>query len=91
MSSSIAIRDHIDFQLIDAAFPHIGKKLQLLWGNPEFHDFVQRLEQDTRQGARAGFPADTLFALARLVLAHDAAFPDQAPSGSSIWGQSNYR
>ncbi len=91
MSTSIPIRDNTDFQLIDAAFPHIGKKLALLWGHPEFHGFVQGLEQGTRQGARAGFPADMLFALARLALAHDAAFPDKAPPGQSIWGQSNFR
>lgn len=91
MSSSISIRENIDFQLIDGGFPHVGKKLVLLWGHPEFHVFVQRLEQDTRQGARAGFPAEILFALARLVLAHDASFPDQAPSGQSIWSESNFR
>jgi hypothetical protein len=91
MSTSISVRDNTDFQLIEGAFPHIGTKLALLWGHPEFHSFVQRLEQDTRQGSRAGFPADILFAMARLVLAHDAAFPGQAPSGPSIWGESNFR
>ncbi len=91
MSESIAIRDSTDFQLVDGAFPHIGKKLELLWGQPEFHSFVQGLGQDTRERVRTGFPADILFALTRLVLAHDAAFPDQSPSGQSIWGQSNFR
>ena len=91
MSSSISIRDNTDFQIIDRAFPHIGKKLELLWGDTEFHRFVQRLEQDTRQGSRAGFPPDILFALARLVLAHDAVFPDQTPFGQSVWAQSNFR
>ena len=91
MSTPIPIHDNTDFQLIEAAFAHIGKKLALLWGHPEFHAFVQGLEQDTRQGSRAGFTADILFALARLSMAHDKAFPDQAPSGQSIWGESNFR
>ena len=91
MFTSTSIRDHADFQLINAAFPHIGEKLVLLWGHPEFHDFVQHLEQDTRQGARAGFSAEMLFALARLVVAHDAAFPDQTPPAGTIWGESNFR
>ncbi len=85
------IQDHSDFHLIDRAFAHVAQKLAFLWGSPEFHGFVEQLEQDTRQGARAGFPADVLFALARLSLAHDEAFPELAKAKPTVWSQSNFR
>lgn len=78
MPMSTRIQDHSDFHLIDRRFAHVAEKLAFLWGSPEFHGFAQQLEQDTRQGARAGFPADVLFALARLSQAHDEAFPELA-------------
>ena len=88
---SKSIQDNSDYQLIQAAFPHIGKKLELLWGYPEFRTFVEQLQQDTRQGSRAGFPAAILFALLNLVQVHEEAFPAAAPSKSSFWSQSNFR
>jgi hypothetical protein len=88
---SQVIQDNADFQRIHAAFAHIGTRLALLWGYPEFHVYVQQIQQDTRQGSRTGFPADVLFALLNLVQAHDDAFPALAPAGNSLWGQSNFR
>ena len=88
---SKSIQDNGDYQLIHGAFPHIGKKLELLWGYPEFHTFVEQLQQDTRQGSRAGFPAAILFALLNLVQTHDELFPAAARSKSSFWSQSNFR
>lgn len=88
---SKSIQDNSDFQRIQGAFPHIGKKLVLLWGYPEFHTFIEQLQQDTRQGSRAGFPAEILFALLNLAQAHDEVFPAAARSKSSLWSQSNFR
>ncbi|MEO8542681.1 MAG: hypothetical protein ABI434_03820 [Burkholderiaceae bacterium] len=89
--SSSAIQDNADFQRVNRDFAHVGKKLELLWGYPEFGRFVQQLQHDTRQGARAGFPAEIQFALLKLVLAHEDAFPALAQSKGSPWGQSNFR
>lgn len=89
--ASRVIQDNADFQRIQAAYAHIGDRLALLWGYPEFHVFVQQLQHDTRQGARTGFPAEILFALFSLVQAHDEAFPALTQQGSSPWGQSNFR
>lgn len=88
---STSIQGNSDYQSIQGAYPHVAKKLELLWGYPEFHTFVEQLQQDTRQGSRTGFPATILFALLNLAQAHDEVFPAVAKPKSSLWGQSNFR
>lgn len=85
------IQDLADFRLINGAFPHIGKKLAFLWGHPEFHHLIDELQQDRREGERAGFPANVLMALFTLELEHDKAFPDLARPETDIWNPGKAR
>lgn len=85
------IEDNYNFKVISVAFPHIGKKLALFWGEPEFNTLMASLQQDDRSGNRAGFPADVLMALHSLAAAHDAEFPALARVELDFWNQSKAR
>ena len=37
------IEDSQNYQLVNAAFPHIGRKIKLLWGYPEFVTMMLQL------------------------------------------------
>lgn len=41
-------------------YPHVLENLYLLWGYPEFLDYVRSITQDTRDEVRRGFPVDVL-------------------------------
>lgn len=69
------IEHNDNFKFINASFPHIGKKLKLFWGYPEFNTLMDDLQKDTRGGQRKGFPPDIIFALDNLDAAHGHAFP----------------
>ncbi len=69
------IENNINFQVINQAYPHIGKKLDLFWGCPEFNATMEHLQTDTRGGTRAGFPGPVLNALFMLAMEHEEAFP----------------
>lgn len=64
-----------DFILINTRFPHIGKKISFLWGDREFDKMMFGLMNDTRDGARQGFPKDVGRALLRLQMKHSTMFP----------------
>lgn len=79
------IDDNDNFKLINAAFPHIGKKLQLFWGHPEFVALMDELQQNKRGAKRQGFPMDIARALNDLDSDHSLAFP-KLTRKSDIWG-----
>lgn len=79
------IEEYADFQVINTAFPHLGKKIRLFWGNPEFVTLMLSLQQDTRGGKRAGFPGPVLLALMSLEEAHDVEFPKLKRKVLSGW------
>ena len=82
----MSIADNELFQVVNQFYPHIGKKIEFLWGNPEFNDLLNRLINDTRDGAREGFPKPVASALLRLSILHDAEFPQYVKHYSSdIW------
>ena len=86
------IKDMNDFKVINAAFPHIAKKLEFFWGEPEFNAFMDELQQNHRGNQpRAGFPADVLLALYSLAAAHDSAFPKLARKETDFWNLSKAR
>jgi hypothetical protein len=79
------IEDSKNYQLVNAAFPHIGKKIKLFWGYPEFVTMMLQLQTDTRGGKRQGFPGDVLFALMDLEEKHDIEFPHLKRQIISNW------
>jgi len=81
------IKANADFKLINDAFPHIGKKLQLYWGQPEFNTYVEGLQSDTSGTSRAGFPGAILMAILSLARAHDVAYPHLIHQPADIWGR----
>lgn len=85
------IQEMNDFKVINAAFPHIGKKLEFFWGEPEFNTLVDELQQNKRGDHRAGLPADILLALYSLASAHDSAYPKLARKDPDFWNLSKAR
>ncbi len=85
------IRDNPDFKLINNTFPHVGKKLEFMWGYPEFNQLIHDLQHDNREGKRTGFPMDLLMALFNLALAHDKQYPNLVRGESDVWTPSKAR
>ncbi|MDO8770957.1 MAG: hypothetical protein Q7K57_20060 [Burkholderiaceae bacterium] len=79
------IDDNDNFKLVNESFPHIGKKLKLFWGHPEFNALMDDLQHDTRGGQRTGFPPNIIFALHNLDSEHGHVFPKMARK-SDMWG-----
>lgn len=79
------IEDNVNFKVINVVFPHIGEKLKLFWGCPEFGPYIDSLQTDTRGGSRAGFPGVVLNALFMLTLDHDKEFPDLLHKQTDKW------
>jgi hypothetical protein len=64
-----------NFTLINDSFPHIGKKIRLFWGSPEFVALMDDLQQNKRGAQRQGFPMEIARALNQLDSEHRLAFP----------------
>lgn len=73
-----------DVSALYAAFPHL-EKLEKLWGSKDGRDFINALLNDTRGGTRQGFPAEHAVTILRLLLEHDALFPQFDDSTAPIW------
>ena len=73
-----------DFKVIDQAFPHIGSKIKLYWGQRQFATYMNELLHDTRGGTRRGFPSDVLTALGNLFDQHNKAYPPLLPK-ADVW------
>ncbi len=83
------LTDHSEFTVIRASFPKIAASLELLWGNPEFGQYIDKLFNDGRQGKREGFPEQTAIALWALARIHDVEFPQHAVRDSDTWPSSD--
>jgi len=79
------IEHNKNFILINEYFPHIGKKLKLFWGCPEFVALMDDLQQNKRGEQRQGFPMDIARALNNLDSEHSLFFP-KLTRKSDIWG-----
>ena len=79
------VEDSIYFKTVDAAFPNLGKKIKLFWGNPEFVTLMHELQHDTSERPRAGFPADVLMAIHELSIDHDTIYPQLARRDANLW------
>ncbi len=79
------IENNKNFAVINEAYPHLGRKLKLFWGCPEFNVLINELQTDTRGGSRAGFPGTVLNALFMLALEHEEAFPQLVRKQADQW------
>ena len=84
------LADNENFLLVNEQFPHIGRKLELLWGHKECADFLHSLFHDTRDGQRQGFPKPVASALFKLLVLHDELFPPKVAPGD-IWHPAHTR
>lgn len=75
-----------EYQLLQDKFPHIAKALLLMRGYPESALYITRLLEDSRGGARAGFPADVLSALLSIQDAHERLVKHDAEERNP-WGK----
>ena len=73
--SKKSIIDNEHFKLVNSRFPHIGKKIEFLWGEREFDTMINKLFSDTRGDTRQGFPLEIADALLKLMMLHDTEFP----------------
>lgn len=78
-------QENQSFKLVNDAFPNIGKSILLFWGHPDFHEFMEGLQQEKEGRNRVGFPPDVLKALFDLTSEHDETFPELAPHSTGIW------
>jgi hypothetical protein len=44
---------------IEKRFPHVAQKIVLMWGTPDFSEFLNKLMIDDR-GDRSGFPPEVI-------------------------------
>jgi hypothetical protein len=83
------LSDHVQFQTVCRHHPEIAANLELLWGNPEFAQYINRLFNDGRQGKRQGFAPEVAAALLWLEERHDQEFPQLAAKSTDIWPSSD--
>ena len=79
------IEDNEYFKTVDAAFPSLGKKIRLFWGNPEFVKLLDELLHEVKGVQRVGFPSEVLFALHELEQVHDLTYPQFARPDVNFW------
>lgn len=72
------IEDNANFIIVNASFPHIGNKIRLFWGYPEFVELMDDLQHNKRDKPRQGFPMDFARALDKLDTEHSLVFPELA-------------
>jgi hypothetical protein len=73
-----------NYQIIDARFPRIGRRLAETWGQVECVQYINELMNDKRLG-RQGFPPDVASALMMLSMNHDKEFPQFVVNTNDIW------
>ena len=77
-----------EYNLVNTRFPHIGEKLRWTWGHKECVEYIFRILNDSRDGARQGMPKDIASALFKLSLIHDENFPRE--TSSNKWDDNYY-
>jgi hypothetical protein len=88
------MHDRNQLKLIVFRFPHIGKALTYLWGQPEVVFYVNKLFLDSRGGTRRGFPEDVKNALLAIRETHLSLVRCESLAGGSAttpWGMGGGR
>lgn len=78
------IEDSAAFRTVNLHFPHMGKKITLFWGYPEFASLIHDLQNDAGGGPDVGFPSDVLLAVYELSNTHDTLYPRLARKDTSV-------
>jgi hypothetical protein len=78
-----------NFKVINREYPHVGRRIAVSWGRPDFTPYVNDLINNSRDGKRAGFPREVAVALFRLMQEHDVAYPQHQLKVADIWGLNN--
>ena len=75
------------FFIVRRLFPRIADAIELMWGNRELDDYLNKLILVDRadRGDRAGFPREVLAALLKLNNQHSARFKFKRPEDA--WAQ----
>lgn len=76
------------YSAINQAFPHIGSKLRLYWGQQDFVHYMAELMHDTRNGQRRGFSFDVVVALTSIAEDHRTEFPHLDPR-DDVWSMAH--
>lgn len=71
------LKESESFKLIDASFPHIGKRIFVLWGRADLIPYLNDLIIDARDDPALGFSTAVEAALHGLRERHDRDFPRQ--------------
>ena len=74
---------------IHAAFPRVGKALELYWGEKEFQPYINKLLADNRD-SRKGFPFEVMLAIMDLQQLHDIIFPELQIEDPDEWTSSQF-
>jgi hypothetical protein len=87
--SAVHLANNEDYQVVARRIPRIAQRLDALWGHEAFPAFLGELMNDTRDGARQGFPDDVALALFKLLQKHEREFPQYVKPVGEIWSQNN--
>ena len=87
--SAIHLANNENYQIIARRIPRIAQRLDALWGHEAFPAYLGELMNDTRGGARQGFPEDVAIALFRLLQQHEKEFPQYVKPVGEIWSMNN--
>lgn len=73
-----------------ARFPHL-RGIEENWGTLPCRRQLMELMNDTRNGQRKGFPPDHAMTIFRLMLEHDADYPQyEEASNPAIWSDASH-
>jgi len=62
-------------------YPHIQKRLSILWGMKDCRNYLESMILDDRVGDyRTGFPFDVMMTIEALIDLHDRQYPNCAPT-----------
>lgn len=72
-------------------FPHL-RVIDDEWGTEACRNRLFGLMNDTRAGARSGFPAEHAHVIMMLLLEHDRLFPEfDRDAAAPLWGEDHLR
>jgi hypothetical protein len=81
----VTLTDMREFKLVTDRFPRIGTQIANAWETKSLSPYLNDLLRDTREGQRQGFPPEVAKALFKLMLHHDAAFPNLSLNTPDFW------
>lgn len=70
MSSTTSSKRELLDYIASRGFPHVSKRIELVWGHPEIYDVFRSLIIPNTEG-RQGFPKDVFSAILKLSLLVD--------------------